>query len=445
MLWVGAGLAIVAAALLAFVPRLPSSGGAQGFGLASGSSRITGSANRKLKVFALIQIAASFVLVAAAGATVKTLLALEAARTGFDTQHVLAVNVPVIREGKSPQQVLDYYHEATRRIRELPGVQTVAVATAIPWRDAGNNFSLQYSADGHVPATNEDPPRAGFQVVTPAFFATLGLPLLAGRDFDAGDRNGSEPVAIVSESLARGMFPNGDALNHHLLWTDPVLKFAPGIRLAPMRIVGVVPDIDNNNLEARPTVTVYQPFDQDEFFLGGRMVVHVSSDPYGLVKPITRILRTMSADQPVEHAATLEDIRAEVLAPDQLNAMVSGVFASEALLIAVVGVAGVLAFSVSGRTREFGIRLAVGSQPRHLLIRVMAEGAAMALGGLAVGVAGGFWLAQLAGTFLGDLKMPGILPVAGSALVLLLAAVIASAIPAARAARVDVVQALRAE
>jgi predicted permease len=445
MLWVGAGLAIVAAALLAFVPRLPSSGGAQGFGLASGSSRITGSANRKLKVFALIQIAASFVLVAAAGATVKTLLALEAARTGFDTQHVLAVNVPVIREGKSPQQVLDYYHEATRRIRELPGVQTVAVATAIPWRDAGNNFSLQYSADGHVPATNEDPPRAGFQVVTPAFFATLGLPLLAGRDFDAGDRNGSEPVAIVSESLARGMFPNGDALNHHLLWTDPVLKFAPGIRLAPMRIVGVVPDIDNNNLEARPTVTVYQPFDQDEFFLGGRMVVHVSSDPYGLVKPITRILRTMSADQPVEHAATLEDIRAEVLAPDQLNAMVSGVFAGVALLIAVVGVAGVLAFSVSGRTREFGIRLAVGSQPRHLLIRVIAEGAAMALGGLAVGVAGGFWLAQLAGTFLGDLKMPGILPVAGSALVLLLAAVIASAIPAARAARVDVVQALRAE
>jgi putative ABC transport system permease protein len=156
-------------------------------------------------------------------------------------------------------------------------------------------------------------------------------------------------------------------------------------------------------------------------------------------------MRKMSADQPVEHAATLEDVRAEVLSPERLNVLVFGVFAAVALLIAVVGVAGVLAFSVSGRTREFGIRLAVGSQPANLLTRVIAEGAAMAIGGLAVGLASGFALAQLAGTFLGDLKMPGVLPVAGSALILLLAAVIASVIPAARAARIDVIQALRTE
>ena len=161
--------------------------------------------------------------------------------------------------------------------------------------------------------------------------------------------------------------------------------------------------------------------------------------------PITSIMRKMSADQPVEHAATLEDVRAEVLSPERLNVLVFGVFAAVALLIAVVGVAGVLAFSVSGRTREFGIRLAVGSQPANLLTRVIAEGAAMAIGGLAVGLASGFALAQLAGTFLGDLKMPGVLPVAGSALILLLAAVIASVIPAARAARIDVIQALRTE
>ena len=156
-------------------------------------------------------------------------------------------------------------------------------------------------------------------------------------------------------------------------------------------------------------------------------------------------MRSLSADQPVEHAATLEDIRADVLSPDRLNVAVFGVFAGVALLIAVVGVAGVLAFSVSGRTREFGIRLAVGSQPRGLLMRVIGEGAAIALGGLAFGFACGYGLAQLAGTFLGDLKTPGLLPVAGSALVLLLAAVIASAVPAARAARIDVIQALRTE
>ena len=164
-----------------------------------------------------------------------------------------------------------------------------------------------------------------------------------------------------------------------------------------------------------------------------------------LVPPITRIMRKMSADQPVERAATLDDIRAEVLSSDRLNAVVFSVFAAVALLIAVVGVAGVLAFSVSGRTREFGIRLAVGSQPRRLLMHVIAEGGAMAIGGLAVGLACGFGLAQLAGTFLADLKTPGALPVTGSALILLLAAVTASVIPAARAARVDVIQALRTE
>ncbi len=445
MLWVGAGLAVIAATLLAFVPRLPSSGGTQGFGLVSGGTRVTSAANRKLRVFATVQIAASFVLVASAGAAVKTLLSLQAAQSRFDTRHVLAVNVPVMRDGKTPGQVLDYYREASRRIRQLPGVQNVSVATAVPWRDRGNNFTLQFAVDGHVPATGEEPPRASFQVVTPAFFATLGLPVLDGRDFNDGDRNGSEPVAIVSESLARQLFPHGNALNHHVLWNDPILKFAPGLVVQPRRIVGVVPDIDNTNLEARPTITVYHPFDQEQFFIGGRLLVHASSDPHGLVKPITGIMHNMSADQPVERAATLEDIRTDVLSPSRLNVVVFSVFAGVALLIAVVGVAGVLAFSVSGRTREFGIRLAVGSEPRHLLLRVIAEGAAIAIGGLAVGLACGFGLAKLAGTLLGDLKMPGVLPVAGSAFVLLLAAVIASVIPAARAARIDVMQALRTE
>jgi putative ABC transport system permease protein len=341
--------------------------------------------------------------------------------------------------------VVDYYRQAMRQIHELPGVLNVALGSAVPWRDADSNFTLEFSPDGHIPKADEEHPRASFQVNSPGYFATLGLPILEGRDFNDSDRNGAEPVAIVSQSLARRIFPNGQALNHHLLWTDPVLKFAPGMTIASRRIIGVVPDIDNTNLVPKPTLTVYHPYDQEQFFVGGRLVVDVRSDPYGVVKPITGIIRRLSADQPVEHAATLEDIRTEVLSPERLNVMVFSVFAGVALLIAVVGIAGVLAFSVSGRTREFGIRLAVGSQPRHLLLRVMADGAAMALGGLAVGFGCGFWLGQLAGTLLGDLKMPGVLPVAGSAVVLLLAAVIASVIPAARAARVDVIQALRSE
>ena len=349
-----------------------------------------------------------------------------------------------MRDGKTPTQVVNFYQEAARRIRELPGVQNVSIGNAVPWRAGDVDFGLEFGVDGHVPASGEEHPRARVRVVTPGFFATLGRPILAGRDFTDADRKDGEQVIIVSESFAHRAFPSGNPLGHHVLWTDPILQFAPIIP-KPCRIVGVVADIDDVNLVPKPTMTVYHPFAQQEIMGGGHLFIHAGSDPYALVTPVTRIMRNMSADQPVEHAATLQDVRAEVLSSDRLNAFVFSVFAGVALLIAIVGVAGVLAFSVSGRTREFGIRLAVGSQPRHLLLRVIAEGAAMAIGGLAVGLGCGYVLAQLAGTLLGDLKTPSMLPVAGSALVLLLAAVIASVIPAARAARVDVLQALRSE
>ena len=150
-------------------------------------------------------------------------------------------------------------------------------------------------------------------------------------------------------------------------------------------------------------------------------------------------------DQPIERAATLEDARAEVLTPHRLNSVVFGLFAAVALSIAVVGVAGVLAFSVSARTREFGIRLALGSQPKRLFKDVIVEGAAMAAAGIMAGVIFGFLLAQVARSYLADATMPGVLPVAVSAFVLLAVALAASMLPAHRAARVDVIQALRSE
>ncbi|MGA2601738.1 MAG: ABC transporter permease, partial [Bryobacteraceae bacterium] len=319
MLWVGVGLAIVAAVLLAFVPRLPSAGSTQGLSLASSSTRVTGSANRRLRVFAVTQIAASFVLLAGAGALVKTLLSLQAVRPGFDTQQVLAVNVPLMAYGKTPNQIIDFYYEATRRIKELPGVENVSVGTAVPWRDAASfGFGLEFSADGHVKGPGEEDPRARIRIVSPGFFGTLGLPIIAGRDFNDADRHGGEPVAIVSQSVAQRMFPTSDAVNHHMMWTDPVIKFA-GIDPKPRRIIGVVADMDDEHVAPGAMMTVYHPFDQDGLW-AGRMFVRARSNPYGLLPPITRIIHTMSPDQPVERAATLEDVRAEVLTPDKLNA-----------------------------------------------------------------------------------------------------------------------------
>jgi len=445
LLWVGGALAIVAAVILAFVPRLPSADTSNGHSLSSGTARITGSTSRRQRIFAVTQIAASFVLLAGASTVITTLIALQTAQTGLDMRHVLTINVPPMSHGKKPEQVVEFYKESIRRIDALPGVNKTAFGLSVPWRDVGaSGFGLQFSADGHVHTPNEDP-RAQLRVVSPGFFAALGVPILAGRDFTEEDgQKGKEPVAIVSETLAKRMFPNQDAVGRHVIWTDPVMQFAPGINPAPHRIIGVTADIDDQHVVPEPIVTIYGPFEEGPIF-GGRLFIHTGADPYSLVTPVTRIIRGMSADQPVEHAATLEDVRAEVLTPDRLNSLVFGVFAAVALAIALVGVAAVLAFSVSARTREFGIRLALGSQPRDLLKGVIAEGAVMTAAGLVAGAAFGFVVARFAGSYFPEVKMPGALPVILSAFVLLAAAVVASWLPAARAARIDVIQALRAE
>ena len=213
--------------------------------------------------------------------------------------------------------------------------------------------------------------------------------------------------------------------------------------MAGRRIVGIVADVDDENVVPGPAMTVYHPFEQE--IGGGRLFVHATSDPYALVAPITRIIREMSAEQPVENAATLEDVRAEVLAPNRLNALVFGGFAAVALTIAIVGVAGVLAFSVSARTREFGIRLAIGSAPMSLLTRVLKEGAVIAGIGIVAGAVGGYALTRLVGAYIEDVRVPGALPIVAAAMILVVSAVLASLVPAARASRVDVIDALRPE
>ena len=442
LLWVGVGLALFAAVLLAYVPRLPSSDAAAGLGLTGGNVRITSGTNRRLRAFAVVQIGASFVLLAGAGMLLAALVALQQTRTGFNMS-VLALNVPIISYDRKPAEIAVMYQEALRRISALPGVERVAVGTIVPWRDAGGfGPGFQFSVEGYAKGNGEEDPRARFRTVSPGFFAALGVPILSGRDFSDADRHDSEKVVIVSESLARRMFPNQDALNRRLMWTDPVMKFID-VSTQGRRIVGIAADVDDENIVPGPALSVYQPFGQE--IGGGRLFVHAKTDPYSLVPPITKIIRELSADQPVERPATLADARAEVLAPDRLNALVFGGFAGVALIIAVVGVAGVLAFSVSARTREFGIRMAIGSAPKDLLGRVLREGAVIAVAGIAAGAVGGMILARVAGSFIEGIRMPGAVPLAAAAVVLITAAIAASLMPAARASRVDVIKALRAD
>ena len=442
LLWVGTGLAVAAAVLLAYVPRLPSAEDRAGLGLTTGSLRMTPGTNRRLRAFAVTQIAASFVLLVGAAALVAALIALQSAPTGFNMRQVLALHVPVSYT-RPPAETRAFNRELVRRISELGGVERVAIGTAVPWRDAGVfGPGFQFSIEGYAKANGEEDPRARFRTVSPGFFKTLGVPLVAGRDFTEGDRADTDQVVIISESIAKRMFGSRDVLDRRLMWTDPVMQFV-GINTKGRRIVGVAADVDDENVVPGPAMTVYHPFEQE--IGGGRLFIHASGDPYALVAPVTRAVRDLSPEQPVERAATLEDVRAEVLAPDRLNALVFGGFAGLALLIAVVGVAGVLAFSVSARTREFGVRLAIGSEPKHLLLGVLKQGAAIAAIGVVAGGVGGWILARLLAGLLPDAAQPGVLPIAGAAVVLIAAAVVASMVPARRAARVDVIEALRSQ
>jgi putative ABC transport system permease protein len=436
VLWLGMGLAVVAAVLLAYVPRLPSSDRPGGFGLSGGSVRMTPGTNRRLRIFAMIQIACSFVLLAGAGMLVATLTALQTANTGYDMRKVLAVDVPPSASGVGGAATLNFFLEASRRVGELPGVQGVAVGMIVPWRDPSSGLKSQFAFEGYQPADGEENPTCRFRPVSPRFFAVLGVPILAGRDFTDEDRSGNELVAIVSQSLAQRLFPNGDALNRRLWRTSRG-------RGEARRIVGVVADVDDENVVQGPSLTVYQPIRQ--MGLPSRLFVRAAGDPYTLVPSVTRAIREISADQAVERPTTLDDVRAQVLTPERLNAFVFSAFGGIALLIAVVGVAGVLAFSVSTRTREFGVRLALGATPSQLLTRILKEGAVIVTAGITAGAVFGYVLARVASTYLGTSRMPGVLPAFGAAAVLIGAAVIASLIPAARASRVNVLQALRSE
>jgi predicted permease len=442
MLIAAAGLSVLAAMLFAFIPRLPSPTTAAA-GLAA-TSRATGRVRGGQRAFAVAQIAASFVLMVGAGLLVRALLNLQATAPGFETTQVLAVNVPASAQGRTPEQVRAFYVELRRQAAALPGVRGVAIGSTVPWRDAGANIGNDFAfrVEGAPPRDGAADPQANFRSVSPGFFSTLGIPLLAGRDFTDDDRPGAERVVIISDALARRVFPGQEPIGRHLFWSDGRMKFI-NVATEPRRIVGVAADISDEGIGADPGLTVYHPFAQE--IGGGRLFVHAGGDPYALVPPLTRLVREMFNDQVFERAATLEDIRADVISPTRLNATVISGFAVVALAIALVGIAGVLAFSVSGRTREFGIRMAIGSRPRDVLAGVLAEGAVLAGIGIVAGAALGVGLARIARALLAGAEAADPFAIGLAALLLAITAVAASLGPAVRASRVDVVEALRAD
>jgi predicted permease len=442
-LWIGVALALIAAVLLAFVPSLPAPG--------VGSRRSTAMSKRRLQGFAIAQIAASFLMLAGAATVIRTLLAFERSSPGFQTENVLAVNMPTGGLGRTAAQTRTFLRDVRQQLSGLPGIQHVVVGSNVPWRDVGGGPTrlnprpggMQFAIEGGATSASGDRPQARGRAVSPGFFSALRIPLLAGREFTDDDTTGSERVVIISASIARAMFPGQDAVNRQFHWADPVARFV-NFSEEPRRVVGVVADLDDEQVDPRSPMTVYHPMEQEGG--GSRLfVVTQGANPYGLVPQIERSIRELAPNQPLEQAATLDDIRARVLSPARVNTIVLSVFAGVALMISVIGIGAVLAFSVSGRRREFGIRLAIGCPPVQLLLGVLRQGVVMAAAGIAVGGFLGWALSALAGAYVSGLEFPGALALIGAGSLLVVATVVASLVPAVRAGRTDPTLALRTE
>ena len=446
VLAVGLTTSVAAAIALAFVPRI---GGERALAssLAPAGRRSTlGRGRRRFQQSLVVaQLAVCMVLLTGAGLLVRTLGKLEAVETGVRIDHVLTMNLPL--QGDLLRQVMKFpenlakYEGIRDRVAALPGVDVASVGTSLPLRPSMMDVDIK--AEGRAIDPSQPTPHAAFRTVDTRYFAAAGIPLLAGRGFDATDRRGAPRVAILSQSFAKLLFGDQDPIGRRIAPTGAVLKFTP-FTDEWRTVVGVVGDTRDTGLEGGPTPTVFQPFAQ-ELIVNGALVVRTTADPGVLQPAIMKAVREVAPQQLIERVATLEQVRDETVAPQRLNALFITAFGALAFAIAMVGIAGVLAFSVSSRTSEIAIRMSLGASASRVYRMVLGEGGMLLGVGLALGVGGALLATRLVRGLLFGVTPHD--PVTLGAVAFLLAAVGVAAcwLPAARAAHVDPAAALRAE
>jgi predicted permease len=435
-------VAIAAGVALAFVPNV---GGEHTLAssLASAGRRTTASRGRQRlqRGLVVVQVAVCVVLLTGAGLLVRTLMKLQDVDTGVGIENVLTLEVPMDGTGRNTPEQLILYEQMRDRIAALPGVIEAGVGSIIPLRS--QNFSLDVKAEGRPVQPGEPTPNANFRTASPEFFRAAGIPIVAGREFSSTDRAGSGRVVMLNETLAKRLFGERDPIGQRVAWTGDVLQFVP-ISGDWRTVVGVVGDTRDAGPDAAPDPAMYMPFAQEEIFAGS-FVIRTGADPTPLSAAVVRTIRSFDPQALIENMETLEQVQDERVAPRRVNAMLVTSFGVLALLIAAVGIAGVLAFSVSSRTGEIGIRMSLGADALRVKGMVLREGWVLLAAGLALGVIGSLLAARLLGTLLYGVAPND--PFTLIAVAALMAAVgtLACWIPAGRAAKVEPAVALRAE
>ena len=436
-------VAVGVALLFAWAPRMHFANDPARAMMSGGRSTSSIGRRRAQRLLVVSQLAASFALLIGAGLLMRTLMSLYAVNPGFDLSNVLSLRASDFANNTIDRQ-RQFTTDMIERVKGEAAVKNAAVASTAPLA-AWTSQQLEFRIDGADADAVGSGPRTVQRLVSGSYFATIGTPLKAGRTFQETDTPKSQRVTILTESMAKYYFKNDNPIGRYISQKNTDFRTGAVSWSKPMEIVGVVADSRADGIDQAPLHTMFLPDTQSQFGPPSTLLVRTAGVPANLAPRMIETIRALDPNRPIDQVQTLEEIRDETIAPQRLNATLIGLFALLALVIATVGVAGVLAFQVSQRTNELGIRLALGAERQAILRMILGEGAWMAAAGL---VAGGLLAIPLSSMLSGLLF--GVQPVdvptiAGSAALLLVVALVAAWIPAKRATDVDPMIALRSE
>ena len=384
-------------------------------------------------LLAMTEIALALVLLIGAGLMIRSFARLQSLQIGFSPDHVMTMRVELPRY--RPEAEVAFDEQLLARVSALPGVESASVASATPLSNnsAVTIMRIKGQADGEM-----DDPSIGLQSVGPDYFSTLRVPLLRGRSFDERDRAGARLVAIINESAARKFWPNEDPIGKEI-WLGIGWE-----RNDYGEIVGIVGDVKYGKVEEAFKPQVYLPYTQPTE-PASFVMVRTANDPKQIVSAVRREILALDKNVPIFDVRTMEDRGADATSRTRFSALLLGIFSSLALVLAAVGIYGVMSYAVSGRTREIGVRMALGAQPRDVVTLVMRDAIVVTLAGVALGLAGALAATRVLGSQLYGVGTTDALTFAAVSLLLAAVALMASYIPARRAMKVDPMVALRYE
>jgi putative ABC transport system permease protein len=433
---------LLVAFILAFAPRLAKEG-TLGSWIAAGVTRASGGLRRQRLQRGLVvaQIAVSVMLLTGAGLLTRTMIQLASVDDGLSAQEVLTMEVP-LGTARTDADAKSLYERMRYELAAIPGVSEVGVGSTMPLRST--QFQLEIKADGRPLAAGEAMPRAEYRTASPEYFRAAGIPLLKGREFQSTDQAGGQLVVVINKTLADQLFPDRDPIGQRVAWTGDVLRFIP-VSGDWRTVIGVVGDTKDGGLDAAPRGVVYQPWAQEQHFGFGGLVIRAASDPSALVGAATRLVRGIVPQDPIENVLTVSQIRDESVAPRRLNATLVSSFGLLAVIIAAVGIAGVLAFSVSARTNEIGIRMSLGADGGRIQRMILSEGGVLLVAGLVAGILGSLFATRLIRGLLFGVAPHDPMTLLGVAAAMIAVGVGACWFPAIRASRIDPMVAIRTQ